>query len=112
MFSSSPNVRLTLLRIENRPDTLGGRTFHLHGSKEVIGILFSVTSKEHYESLKQDHRIDLACSIQSFLYDGSRYAEVNGTIYRIERTFLQGQFMELYLIETAIKGSEMDGYPG
>ena len=112
MFPSSPNIRLFLLRIENRTDAIGSRTLHLLGSKEVIGTSFSVTSKEHYESLKQAVRIDIACRIQSFLYDGSRYARIDEKIYRIERTYLVGQFMELYLVETALKESEIDGYPG
>jgi len=44
------------------------------------------------------------------LYDGSKYAIINDLIYQIERTYLQGQFLELYLVETKIKVSDINGY--
>jgi hypothetical protein len=112
MFPSSPNIRLILLKIESIQDAIGNPMHQLLSSKEVIGINFSVTSKEFYESRKQDVRIDLALKIQSFLYDGSRHARINQTIFKIERTYLVGQFIELYLVTTEIKTGDIIGYLG
>lgn len=112
MFPNSPNVRLILLKLESIQDAIGNPMHRLQSSKEVIGINFSVTSKEFYESRKQDVRIDLALKIQSFLYDGSHHARINQTIYKIERTYLLGQFIELYLVATDLKAGDIIGYPG
>lgn len=110
MFPSSPNIRLVLLRVSTIQDSLGSSTLILLGSKEVIGINFSISSKEYYESKKQDYKIDLAVKIQSFLYDGSIYADIKGVIYKIERTYSYGQFLELYLVETKINRGDIVGY--
>ena len=48
MFPSSPNIKLTLLKLDNTPDNIGNRKLVLISSKEVIGINISVTSKEYY----------------------------------------------------------------
>ena len=112
MFPSSPNIRLTLLKINGVQDTIGNRKLTLISSKEVIGINFSVTSKEYYESKKTDIRIDVAVKIQSFLYDGSRHALIDSKIYKIERTYISGQFIELYFVVTKIKKGDIDGLIG
>jgi hypothetical protein len=112
MFPCSPNIRLTLLKLDGAPDNIGNRQLSIVSSKEVIGINFSITSKEYYESKKSDQRIDVALRIQSFLYDGSRYALVDSKIYKIERTYVSGQFIELYLVETKIKRGDIIGLLG
>jgi hypothetical protein len=101
-----------LLNLDGIQDAIGNRRLSLIGSKEVIGINFSVTSKEYYESKKSDVRIDLALRIQSFLYDGSRHALIDESIYKIERTYVSGQFIELYLVETKIKRGDIIGLLG
>ena len=109
MFPSSPNVRVTLLKLDGVQDVIGNRQLTLISSKEVIGINLSITSTEYYESKKSDIRIDVALKIQSFLYDGSRHAMIDSTIYKIERTYVSGQFIELYLVETKIKRGDIIG---
>ncbi len=112
MFPSSPNIRLSLLKLDSVQDSIGNKQFRLINSKEVVGINLSITSKEYYESKKQDIRIDVALKIQSFLYDSSKHAVIGTTIYKIERTYLSGQFIELYLVETSLKIGDIIGYPG
>jgi hypothetical protein len=112
MFPSSPNIRLSLLKLDGVPDAIGNRQWTMISSKEVIGIQFSVTSREYYESKKSDLRIDVALRIQNFLYDGSRNAMIDGLIYKIERTYVNGQFIELYLVETKIKRGDIIGLTG
>jgi hypothetical protein len=91
-------------------NSIGSSTYQLQSSKEVIGINVSITSNEYYESKRSDIRIDIALKIQSFLYDGSKYADVKGNIYKIERTYQNGQFIELYLTRTKIRRSDIIGY--
>ena len=109
MFPSSPNVRVTLLKLDGVQDVIGNRQQTLVSSKEVIGINLSITSTEYYESKKSDIRIDVALKIQSFLFDGSRHVMIDSTIYKIERTYVSGQFIELYLVETKIKRGDIIG---
>jgi hypothetical protein len=112
MFPGSPNARLTLLKLDGVQDVIGNRQLTLVSSKEVIGINLSITSTEYYESKKSDMRIDVASKIQSFLFDGSRHAMIDDTIYKIERTYVSGQFIELYLVETKIKRGDIIGLLG
>jgi len=84
--------------------------YQIQHSKEVIGINFSITSNEYYESKRSDIKIDIALKIQSFLYDNSKYADISGVIYKIERTYQIGQFIELYLSKTKIRKSDVIGY--
>ena len=110
MFPNSPNTRLKLLMLDQIQDSIGNKSLILLNTKEVIGMNFSITSKEYYESKLQGFRVDMGIKIQSFLYDKSRYAEVDDVIYKIERTYLSGQFIELYLVETKLKKSDIIGY--
>ena len=110
MFPSSPNIKLKLLKLDNVRDNLGNNRLKLISSRNLIGINKSVTSKEYYESKKYEYKVDLSIKVQSFLYDGSKYALVNDIIYSIERTYLAGQFIELYLVETKIKVSDINDY--
>ena len=48
-------------------------------------------------------KFDLKVVIQSFLYDGSKYARIKNQIYKIERTYLNGHFLELYLVSSDIE---------
>ena len=48
-------------------------------------------------------KFDLKVVIQAFLYDGSKYAKIKDQIYKIERTYLNGQFLELYLVSSDIE---------
>lgn len=110
MFPSSPNIKLELIKIVSLNDSIGKSKLKLISKKQIIGISKSVTSKEYYESKKNEYKVDIALKIQSFLYDGSKYANIDGVIYQIERTYLSGQFLELYLNETKIKLGDIDGY--
>ena len=91
-------------------DKIGNKGLVFVSKKEVIGISKSVTSKEYYESKKHEYKVDLSLKIQSFLYDGSKHALIDNKVYQIERTYLSGQFIELYLMETKIKVSDINGY--
>ena len=110
MFPSSPNIKLELLKLESVKDNIGNNKLSLISKKLVIGFNKQVTSKEYYESKKQEYKVDLSLKIQSFLYDSSKYVVVDGVIYSVERTYLAGQFLELYLVESKLKVSDINGY--
>lgn len=110
MFPSSPNIKLEMLKLESIKDNIGNNKLLLISKKQVIGIKKQVTSKEYYESKKQEYKIGLSLKIQSFLYDGSKYVLVDDVIYSVERTYLAGQFLELYLVESKLKVSDINGY--
>ena len=92
MFPSSPNIKLELLKLDSIRDYVGNNKLKLISKKQVIGIKKSVTSREYYESKRHEYKIDLSLKIQSFLYDGSKYAKVDDIIYSIERTYLVVNF--------------------
>jgi hypothetical protein len=92
------------------PNSIGAIKYQLITSKSVIGINMSISSKEYYDSKRSDITIDIALKLQSFLYDKSKYAEISGVIYKIERTYQIGQFIELYLSKSKLKGSDIIDY--
>ena len=110
MYPNSPNIRMQLLTIDLVQNSIGGSSYLFLHSKEVIGINFSITSREYYESKRSDIHIDIAVKIQSFLYDNSKYVEIGDVIYKIERTYTAGQFTELYLSRSKVRKSDVIGY--
>lgn len=112
MYPSSPNIQIKLLTLIDDTDNIGNQQLRFISEKEVIGISKSITAKEYYESKTQEYKVDIALKILSFLYDGSKYAEYKNKIYKIERTYIAGQYIELYLMETKMKRSDINGNSG
>ncbi len=110
MYPNSPNIRCELLTMGLVQNSIGTKAYQLTTKKEVIGINKSITSQEYYESKRSDIIIDLLIKVQSFLYDGSTYVSINADIYKIERTYQIGQFIELYLSKTNIRKSDVIGF--
>lgn len=104
MFSpNSPNIELTLLTILSTIDSIGQKINKIIKSKKVIGIQKSITQNEYQTSKELKVEYELKVLIQSFLYDGSKFAKLNETLYKIERTYINGQFIELYLSSSDIE---------
>ncbi|MFA7105704.1 MAG: hypothetical protein WC154_00235 [Candidatus Izemoplasmatales bacterium] len=110
MFPNSPNIRMNLLTIDVIQDSIGNSSYQFESSKEAIGLKSNVTSREYYEAKKQDIQIEIVAKIQTFLYNNAKYVDVSNVIYKIERTYVSGQFMELYLSRTSIRKSDIIGY--
>jgi len=110
MFPNSPNIRLTLINVKNSRDNVGNSEFEIISAKSVTGMMFSVNAKEYYSSAEKGHSTDLAVKIISFIYDKSKYVQIDQSIYKVERTFINGQYIELYLNETTLKPEDIDGY--
>ena len=109
-YPNSGNINLFLLRVKTTADELGNQVLRLVGSKEVVGMTSSITSKEFYNSKESKVLLDFKVSIQAFLYDKSKYVYVpnEDTIYKVERSYQNGMWMELYCSETQIKKEEIE----
>jgi len=108
-YPNSYNISFVLLRVKTAADALGNKAWRLVGSKEVGGVISSISSKEYYSAIQSKILFDFKISIQCFLYDGSKYAYLarEDKVYEIKRTYLNGQFLELYLSETPIQWKEI-----
>lgn len=108
-YPNSYNISFILFRVKTTTDSLGNQVWKLVGSKEVGGIISSISSKEYYSSLQSNVKFEFKISIQCFLYDQSKYVylEKENKIYEIKRTYLNGMLLELYLEETSLKWEEI-----
>ena len=111
-YPNSANISLFLLRVKTTADDLGNQSLRLVGSKEVVGMTSSITSKEFYNSKESKVLLDFKVAIQAFLYDKSKYIYVpnEDTIYKVERSYQNGMWMELYCSETQIKKEDIEGW--
>ncbi len=111
-YPNSGNISLILLRVKTTADELGNQLLRLVGSKEVVGMTDSITSKEFTQSKETKVLLDFKVSIQAFLYDKSKYVYVpnEDVIYKVERTFQNGIWLELYCSETDINKEEIEGW--
>ena len=111
-YPNSANISLFLLRVKTDADDLGNQVLRLVGSKEVVGMTSSITSKEFYNSKQTQLKLDFKVSIQCFLYDKSKYIYVSNedVVYKVERTYQNGMMMELYCSETDIKKEDIKGW--
>lgn len=108
MFPYSPNITFELLSICSVPDEIGTKKLKITSRKKVIGIIKSITASEYQTSISINKKMDMKISMQSFAYDDSKYALVKESIYKVERTYINGMFIELYLSLTEIKKEELE----
>lgn len=108
-YPNSGNISLFLLRVKTAEDDVGNQVYRLVGSKEVVGVTSSITSKEYYQSKESKVQLDFKVSIQAFLYDRSKFIYIpkEDTIYRVERTYQNGIWLELSVSETNLKKEEI-----
>ena len=111
-YPNSGNISLFLLRVKTTADELGNQLWRLVDSKEVVGVTSSITSKEYVAAKETKALLDFKVSIQAFLYDKSKYIYVpnEDTIYKVERTYQNGTWLELYCSETDIAKEEIEGW--
>ena len=111
-YPNSGNISLFLLRVKTAADSLGNQGWRLVGSKEVVGMTSSITSKEYYQAKESKVLLTFKVSIQAFLYDKSKFVYVphEDTIYKVERTFQNGMWLELHCSEATLKKEEIEGW--
>lgn len=109
MFPNSPNAKIILMNIINAKDSLGQIKPMVKSKKEVVGSIKSITSTEFQTSVLLGKSYDLKAVLQAFVYDESKYAVYDDRVYKIERTYITGQFIELYLALTELSLEELHG---
>lgn len=107
MFPNSSSVTLYLLAIINRSDALGIRCPTVMHISKVYGSIKSITNSEYQTSLLKGVTSELKVVIQSFLYGGEKFLQLGKTIYEITRTYINGQFIELYLSQSEYKFEDL-----
>ena len=107
MFPNSANEKLSLLSIVNKSDALGIRCPTVLSSHEVVGTLSSITRSEYQTSVMTNVSVDLKVKIHSFLYKNEKFCLLKEDIYKIERTYVNGMFIELYLSKSELKKEEL-----
>lgn len=107
MFPNSSSVTLHLLAIVNRSDALGIRCPTVMHSSLVYGSIKSITNSEYQTSLLKGVTAELKVVIQSFLYGGEKFVRIGEVIYEVTRTYINGQFIELYLSQSQYKDGEL-----
>lgn len=112
VFPNSGNVSLYLLKAKLGSDRVGNQLLELLSSKQVVGSASSITSKEFYSSLQSKVQVDLKVSIPCILYSKHKYVYIprEDTIYKVERTYLNGMNLELYLSSTSIHKEEVKNW--
>lgn len=107
MFPNSANVTLYLLAIVNKSDALGIRCPTINFKKEVIGCMKSITATEYQTSVALNVKSEIKISLQCFLYSGEKFVLLKGEIYKVDRSYQNGQFIELYLSLSDYKKEEI-----
>lgn len=108
MFPYSPQAHGKLLKIEFQKDELGITKTIIKESKNFVGMLYSITTSEYQAAVQTSITFDFKLVIQSFLYSNQKYVEMKGEYYKVNRTFITGQFIELYLSKIEIDKGEIE----
>lgn len=107
MHPSSCNTKLSLLTISSKLDELGNKKLIIKKTHQIYGTTKSITSNEHSSAVMMNITYDRKVSIQAFLYKEEKYTLIHLKIFKIERTYLNGQFLELYMVETDLKYEDL-----
>lgn len=97
-FPNSPNTRLTLLKVEKFREK-----FKVLAAKDAIGIVRSLTRDEWKSAVETKINISIKVSINAFVYQNEKFVKIDGRYYKVERTFVGGQYIELYLGEASLQ---------
>lgn len=102
MFPNSPNTQLLLLKVAPSIDSVGNKSYKIIKKTPVVGIAQSITIGEHKLSVELKKTFDLKIKLNSFVYSNEIFAKIDSTFYKIEKTYYQGQWVELVLSKTDI----------
>lgn len=106
MFPNSVNAVFELLSISSLPDELGVRKQVITSRRKVSGMVKSITSSDYQTSVAIGKKLDFKVVIQSFVYRGEKFILKNKELLKVERTYENGMFVELYLTKSDIQLGE------
>ena len=104
-FPNSPNIVISLLKVTKEREK-----YQITNLRKTIGIARSLTREEWKASVETKVNIDYKVSINAFLYQNEKFVMIDEHFYKIERTFVGGQFVELYLNETRLSKEDFYGW--
>jgi len=104
-FPNSPNIVISLLKVTKEREK-----YQITNLRKMIGIARSLTREEWKASVETKVNIDYKVSINAFLYQNEKFVMIDEHFYKIERTFVGGQFVELYLNETRLSKEDFYGW--
>lgn len=108
MFPNASNTPISLLNVSSVVDALGNKNLVITSRKDLVGIAKSITTNEYQTSVMLNVSYEFKVCINLPLYDGSKYALIRGKYYKIARTYVNGQFIELYLISTELSDGDFN----
>lgn len=100
-FPNSPNTRLNLISVQQVREK-----YKVLASREVIGIIRSLTREEWKVSVETKIKIEIKVQLNTFSYQEEKLVKMNDSYYRVERTFFGGQYVELYLSKTGLSDGD------
>lgn len=103
MFPNSINAEITLLKVESTKNDIGVSINSIKSKRKLMCSLKSITRLEYQTSVEISRNIEIKAVLQSFLYQGEKYGVLGNDVYKIERTFINGEFIELYLSKSDIE---------
>lgn len=103
-FSNSPNIQFELLEVSKLREN-----FIVASRKIVVGMTRSLTREEWKSSLETKVKIDFKIQIDVRQFADQKFAKIGDIYYKIERTFVSGQHIELYLGSTHLLEREFYG---
>ena len=104
-FPNGPNIVISLLKVTKEREK-----YQITNLRKMIGIARSLTREEWKASVETKVNIDYKVSINAFLYQNEKFVMIDEHFYKIERTFVGGQFVELYLNETRLSKEDFYGW--
>ncbi len=100
-FPNSPNARINLISVQQVKEK-----YNVLTSREVLGIIRSLTREEWKVAVETKVKIEIKVQLNAFSYKEEKIVRMNETYYRVERTFLGGQYVELYLSKTGLNDGD------
>ena len=74
------------------------------GKRDVFAGVRSIGQSEFYEASARDFAPEMKFVLRDYLdYDGEQYARYSGRVYKVIRTYLAGQEMELTVQRASVE---------
>jgi len=105
-FPNSPNARLHLIAVQQDREK-----YKVLTDREVIGIIRSLTREEWKAAVETKVKIEIKVQLNVFSYKDEKFVQMNECYYRVERTYVGGQYIELYLSKTGLDGDDFISEP-
>lgn len=108
MFLNVRNTSFYLVKVKNFTDTIGVNHLKVISKKLGYGTLKSINSYEQQSADAINIKYDFKIIMQIVAFDGSKLIYINDQVFNVEKTYINGQFIELYLTSSDICWSDIN----